>query len=276
MGGTFLAVFGAVSLVVLGDTAGKVLTQGGVSPLFVAWSRFAIAAAILAPVLRVRRGEWAMMIDPRVIARAALIAGGIGCILTALRTEPMGAVFGAFFVGPAVSYALSVLFLGERSSLPRWALLALGFAGVLIVLRPGGAVGPNIAFAVMAGTLYGGYLAATRWLSPSFRSGALLMSQLVIGALLLTPTAIPAVPSLPPALWAIVAVSALASAAGNYVLVRVSRTVPASVVAPLIYTQLVSATAAGVLVFGEWPDALTLAGLALILASGLASLRLAR
>lgn len=276
MGATFLAVFLAVSLVVVGDTAGKYLAQGGVSPLFLAWSRFAIAAAILAPLLRVRRGEWGMMHDPRVVLRAALIAGGIGCILTALRTEPIGAVFGAFFVGPAVSYALSVLLLGERWSPARAVLLAAGFAGVLIVVRPGGAVGPNIVFAVMAGTLYGGYLAATRWLSPSFRSGALLMSQLGIGALLLTPTALPAVPSLPPLLWAVVVVSALASASGNYVLVRISRTVPASVVAPLIYTQLISATAAGAVVFGEWPDAITLAGLTLILVSGLASLRLVR
>ncbi len=273
---TFLAVFAAVSLVVVGDTAGKWLTGGGVSPLFVAWSRFAIAAAILAPVLRVRRGEWAMMADWRVVLRAALIAGGIACILTALRTEPIGAVFGAFFVGPAVSYALSVWLLGERWSLARAALLACGFAGVLVVVRPGGEVGPSIAFAILAGALYGGYLAATRWLSPSFRSGALLMSQLMIGALLLTPTALPAVPTLPPALWALVAISALSSAMGNYVLVRVSRTVPASVVAPLIYTQLISATAAGGLVFGDWPDAITLAGLALILVSGLASLRLAR
>ena len=276
MGATFLAVFLAVSLVVIGDTAGKYLAQGGVSPLFLAWSRFAIAAAILAPLLRVRRGEWGMMHDPRVVLRAALIAGGIGCILTALRTEPIGAVFGAFFVGPAVSYALSVLLLGERWSPARAVLLAAGFAGVLIVVRPGGAVGPNIVFAVMAGTLYGGYLAATRWLSPSFRSGALLMSQLGIGALLLTPTALPAVPSLPPLLWAVVVLSALASASGNYVLVRISRTVPASVVAPLIYTQLISATAAGAVVFGEWPDAITLAGLTLILVSGLASLRLVR
>ena len=276
MGATFLAVFLAVSLVVIGDTAGKYLAQGGVSPLFLAWSRFAIAAAILAPLLRVRRGEWGMMRDPRVVLRAALIAGGIGCILTALRTEPIGAVFGAFFVGPAVSYALSVLLLGERWSPARAVLLAAGFAGVLIVVRPGGAVGPNIVFAVMAGTLYGGYLAATRWLSPSFRSGALLMSQLGIGALLLTPTALPAVPSLPPLLWAVVVLSALASASGNYVLVRISRTVPASVVAPLIYTQLISATAAGAVVFGEWPDAITLAGLTLILVSGLASLRLVR
>lgn len=274
MGATFIAVFGAVTLVVMGDTAGKVLTSGGVSPLFVAWSRFAIAAAILAPVLRIRRAEWPMLADPRVVLRAALIAIAIGCILTALRTEPMAAVFGAFFVGPAVSYALSVLLLGERWSPARAAMLALGFAGVLIVLRPGGEVGPNIAFAVAAGGLYGGYLAATRWLSPSFRPGALLMSQLVIGAVLLTPTAVPAMPSLPPALWALVAVSALSSALGNYVIVRVSRTVPAAVVAPLVYTQLISATAAGLLVFGEWPDLVTLGGLGLILASGLASLRI--
>ena len=71
-------------------------------------------------------------------------------------------------------------------------------------------------------------------------------------------------------------VSAPSSAASNYIVVRVSRTVPSGIVAPLIYTQLVSATIAGILVFDERPDAATLAGLALILASGLGTLRLAR
>ena len=47
-------------------------------------------------------------------------------------------------------------------------------------------------------------------------------------------------------------------------------------IAPLVYTQLIAATMLGYLVFGDWPDALSLTGLAVILASGLLSLRLAR
>lgn len=273
--GALLPVFLAVSCVVLGDTAGKLLVQGGTAPGFVAWSRFGIAAVALLPVLRPAPAEWRALLDWRLWLRGALIAGGIASILTALRTAPIADVFGAFFIGPIVSYTLSALLLGEKVTAARTLLLLAGFGGVLMVVRPGFGAPEGIGFALLAGCFYGGYLAATRWLAGAWRPGVLLLSQLVAGAVLLAPVgavAMPAAWSL--GLAALVAVSAFGSALGNYILVRVSRTVPGSVVAPLVYTQLVSATLAGVLVFGDWPDPLALTGLAVILASGLASLAL--
>ena len=70
-------------------------------------------------------------------------------------------------------------------------------------------------------------------------------------------------------------VSSLASAFGNYLLVVVNRTTPATVSAPLIYFQLIAATVIGFLVFGDWPDPVALLGLAVIFASGLGGLVLA-
>ena len=276
---SFPAVFGlvflAMTFVVIGDTAGKLLAEDGVAPGFVAWSRFALGLAILAPVLGVRRAEWRLLRDPRLWLRAALIAGGIASILTALRTEPIADAFGALFVGPLVAYALSALLLGERVTTARTLLVLFGFAGVLLVVRPGFGMGPGMPFAILAGVLYGGYLTATRWLAGAFRPGFLLLSQLLVGAILLAPLGAGAIPSGGLSLWLLVLVSALGSAAGNYLIVRVSQQAESSLVAPLIYTQLISATAIGLIVFGTWPDAVTLTGLGLILASGLASLRLA-
>ena len=117
-----LTVLGLVALattaIVCGDTAGKLLTGAGVQPLFVAWSRFALAALVLAGALGLRVSNLRSLLDWRLVLRAALIVGGIASILTALRTEPIANVFGAFFVGPIVAYAISALFLGERVS---WA-----------------------------------------------------------------------------------------------------------------------------------------------------------
>ncbi|WP_316015330.1 DMT family transporter [Roseobacter sp. HKCCA0434] len=276
LGGT---VFAAMCLIVTGDTAGKLLTQGGVAPVFVAWSRFALAALVLLPVLGVRRGEWGQLLQGRVLLRGGLIAGGIACILTALRTEAIGTVFGAFFVGPVVAYVLSVLLLGERVSAARSALLALSFAGVMLVVKPGPDLSVGLGFALAAGAFYGCYLVATRWLAGSgaYRAGFLLVSQLLVGAVLLAPLGLGAWPAgIGGAEAGLIALSALASAGGNYILVRVGRTAPASRVAPLVYTQLIAAVAAGVVVFGDWPDPLALAGLGVILGAGLAMLRLAR
>ena len=274
-----LLVFSAMCLIVTGDTAGKLMTQGGVAPGFIAWSRFAIAALALLPFSGLRRSDLASLLDWRVLLRAGLIAAAISSILTALRTEPIANVFGAFFIGPVVAYVLSVLLLGEKVTRTRSLLLGLGFAGVMLVVRPGfgttAGMGSGMAFALLAGCCYGGYLAATRWLAGQFRPRFLLISQLIVGAVVLMPAGIGALPArVDPRLVGLIALSALASAAGNYLLVSVSRTTPATRIVPLAYTQLIAATVAGVLVFDTWPDPLSLIGLVVILVSGMMSLRI--
>ncbi|MBT8411984.1 MAG: DMT family transporter [Octadecabacter sp.] len=268
-------VFTAVTLVVVGDTAGKLLTGAGVAPIVIAWSRFAVAALVLLPFCGLRLAELPNLLEWRVLLRAAFIAAGICSILTALRTEPIANVFGAFFVGPVVSYVLAVLFLGERPSRHRSLLLALGFVGVMLVVKPGFGATSGMGFALMAGVFYGAYLAMTRATAGAYRPRFLLFSQLLIGAVILAPFGLSA--PLPSAadlagIWPLFALSALASAGGNYLLVRANQTAEASLVAPLIYSQLISATVLGVLVFKDWPDALALTGLALIALSGFGSL----
>ncbi len=91
-------VVGAMILIVGVDVAGRMLTAAGFSPFFVAWARFALAAVVLAPVCGLQRGEMQLLLRPALILRACLIAGGIACILTALKTEQLATVFGGFFV----------------------------------------------------------------------------------------------------------------------------------------------------------------------------------
>ncbi len=266
-------VFTAVTCVVMGDTAGKLLTARGVDPVVVAWSRFALGALVLLPLSGMRLSELYIARDWRVWLRAGLVTGGISCILTALKTEPIANVFGAFFVGPIVSYVIAVLFLGERPSLQRSLLLGLGFIGVMLVVKPGFGASFGLLYALAAGCCYGTYLAVTRTVAGSYRPRLLLMSQLLIGSLLLTPVGISAdLPALSWPIMALLTISALGSAVGNYILVVASKTAEASLIAPLVYSQLISATVLGVVVFGDWPDVISLCGLALIVLSGFGSL----
>ncbi|WP_319826625.1 DMT family transporter [Thalassovita sp.] len=267
----------ATTAIVTGDAAGKLLTAQGVSPFFVAWSRFALAAVLILPLSGLTRMELPQMLNWRVVLRAGLIAAGISSILTALRTEPIANVYGAFFIGPVVAYALAVLLLRERVTKARTMLLAIGFAGVLLVVQPGAQMGTGMLFALLAGCCYGAYLTATRWLAGQYRPRFLLTAQLVIGAVLLSPlglTHLPGAGSLQ--IWGLVALSAAASALGNFILVLINRTTPATISAPLIYFQLVAAAVLGVLVFNDWPDAISISGLAVILASGFGGFALAR
>jgi len=109
-----LLVFAAVTCVVIGDTAGKLMTAGGVDPFFVAWSRFALAGLVLLPFSGLTRDEVPELFRWRILLRAAAIAAGVSCILTALRTEPLANVFGAFFIGPVVSCEPTVVIVGRQ------------------------------------------------------------------------------------------------------------------------------------------------------------------
>ena len=278
LGAVGLMVCG-MSLIPLGDTAGKLLTGAhGLSPFLVAFARFAVGAALVLLLLG-GRVEWRLWRDGRVWLRAALIAAGIASILRALETAPLASVFGAFFVGPLVSFALSVLLLRERATALQVGCLLLGFAGVLVIVRPGLAPAPGLGWALLAGVFYGGFLAASRWLGGIAPPRQLMLTQTAMGALLLLPTGIATLPSLPPvdgAVAGLLLLSGLASASGNLLLVLAYRRAPATVLAPFVYAQLGSAALLGWLVFGEVPDRITAAGMALVVVAGLGTLLAAR
>lgn len=261
----------AMTLIVGADAAATVLTGAGFAQSFVAWTRFALAAVILAPFAGLLRSDLQHFTNWRLYLRAGLIVGGILSILTALRTEPMANVFAGFFVGPVVSYFLSALLLGERITPLRTSLLLVSFTGVLLVVRPGFGMTTGMGFAVLAGCFHGSYLVATRWLAGSFRPRFLLFSQLAIGAVILSPFAFTPIPAISPPFFGLILISALGSAGGNLLLVLVNRTTPAGVVAPLIYSQLLAAMLIGWAVFEQWPDALSLTGLLVIMIAGVSS-----
>jgi len=265
---TALMVIGAMTLIVVGDVAGRMLIAAGFTPFFVAWARFALGALILAPFCGFRREEFRALLRPSLILRACLVAAGVSCILTALRTEPLANVFGGFFVGPIIAYFLSALLLREEINLARTLMLLVSFAGVLLVVKPGFGMTAGMAFALLAGTFHGCYLVATRWLARDYRPRFLLFSQLLIGALLLAGPAIGPLPPFDLGLGLLITISALGSAIGNLLLVLANRRAEATVIAPLIYSQIITATILGLLMFGEWPDRIALIGLVIIMLAG--------
>lgn len=266
-----------MSFVPLGDSAGKLLVEShGVAPVFVAWSRFTLGALLLLPFLTRTHLQRRYFTDWRLWFRGALLAGAVVAILTALGTEPLPNVFGAFFSGPILSYGLSVLLLGERVTVARSVLVVIGLAGVFLVLRPGFGMTPGLAFAALAGLFYGAYLTASRWLGIVAPPRSLLFTQLLAGAVLLLPLGVVSHPVPGPAVAGLVLASAVCSVTGNLLLVVAYRQAPATRLAPFIYFQLVAATVYGWAIFGDIPDALTFSGLSLLVGSGFGSLLLRR
>lgn len=258
-------------LIPFGDTAGKMMTSAGVAPFFVAWTRYLFGLALLAP-FALRPTALKLLTNWRIWVRSALQTVTIVTILTALQTEPIANVFGAFFLGPMVSYILSVWLLREQGSAARIILLLIGLGGVFLVVKPGFGMTTGIGWALLSGCFYGTFLTASRWVAPYGKPLHLLLTQLLIGTLLLTPFGLSFVPPITPTLAGLVGWSAAASMLGNLFLVLAYARAGASVLAPFVYVQLVGATLYGVVFFGNLPDMLSAIGLAIIFASGFATL----
>ncbi|MCF6445569.1 DMT family transporter [Nereida sp. MMG025] len=265
-----LLMFAAQMLIPSADSAAKLMAQDyGTHPIYAAWTRFAIAALCIAPFAP--RGSLALLKDWRIIFRGLLITGGIACILTALRTEEVANVFAAFFIGPIVSYTLSVFLLGERVTLIQTLLLLLGFAGVLIVVQPGANFSPGLGWAVLAGCFHGTFLTTSKWLVGLGNARALLFTQLIVGAVALAPFGLMHAPALSAPVIGLTLASSWGSMFGNLLLLMAYATTDSTRLAPMIYFQLISATALGFFIFDTFPDTTTLIGLTLVIVSGVSA-----
>lgn len=279
-----LPMLAAMTLIPLADTGGKLLmTHHGGDPVFVAWGRFGGGAVLVALAYLTMGGrfdlrafgQWGLWL------RGVLIGACVGTISMALAQEQIATVYGAFFLGPIVSYGLGVALLGERGSWARTALLLAGFGGVLLVVRPGFGMTAGLAWALAAGVFYGAYLTASRWLRDAARPADLLFTQLVIAALVLAPLAWPGAVALirsnpGPAELGYILWSAGASALGNALLIAAYARASAGTLAPFVYFQLVAAMLFGLIFFATFPDQLALIGLAVLIVTGAATTLLKR
>ncbi|MEP5760719.1 MAG: DMT family transporter [Litoreibacter sp.] len=264
-----------MSLIPLGDTFGKAMLGLGVAPLFVAFARYFLGSLLLIPFTGIRN-VLPLIKNWRVWFRAGLQVGAVLSILTSLQTESLANAFGAFFAGPMVSYLLSAWLLGEKITWARTVLLIIGFCGVLLVVKPGFAMTTGLAFAALGGFFYGAFLTTSRWLSTLGRSQDLMLSQVIIGAVFLAPVGMLNLPNFTFNLSLLLIGSGAASMLGNLLIVLAYARAPASILAPFVYVQLVSAMMLGFVIFGDWPDPISLMGLTLIFFSGAATLAFSR
>ncbi len=242
------------------------------SPLFVAWSRYAAATLFVLPVALWRYGPRRAL--PRRdlgahLLRTAFLMAAMSFYFLAIARIPMATAAGAYFVGPVVAALLAMLLLRERARRLRLVAVALGFAGAMIVVRPGTGISTGMLFALGSGLCFACYLIATRVAARGSAVLPTLAFQCLVGALLLTPQAIWtfAIPDRT-ALVLILAMGAF-SALCHVLSINAFRYADASVLSPLVYLELVGTAAIGLFVFGEFPDAVTWAGIAVIVVAGL-------
>lgn len=206
-----------------------------------------------------------------------------------LAEMPLADVTALFFFGPLVIAALSFTVLGERVGPWRWAAVGIGLAGVMVMLRPGGESFQLAAlFPLGAAACYAAVSLVTRRIGGTERAITMALythlAFLATGALaglmlgdgrfagqgsaslefLLRAWAWPAPTDVP-----VLLLIGLASAGGALLSSQAYRIAEPGLAAPFEYVALPLAVLWGVIVFGEFPDAVAWAGMALIAAGGL-------
>ncbi len=235
------------------------------------FARFFFQSLFIVPVAAVRHGR-----DLRrgnrmglQVARGLSILAGTGFFYWSLRTLPLADGLALMFVAPLVVTAISALVLGERVGARRWGAVLVGFLGVLVILRPGlGVFQPAALLALAAGGCVAAYALLTRHLATAAPPLVTLAYTSLVG-MLGTALLLPLVWSTPEAGdWVRMAVMGSVGAFGHYFMIRAFEQAPASVISPFIYAEILMATAIGYLWFGDFPDAATWTGIAILIASG--------
>ena len=189
----------------------------------------------------------------------------------AFRFLQLDEALAILFSTPFLVAILAGPILGEWVGWRRWCAIGVGFAGVLVVIRPGlGGMQWAALLSVAAAMLYAGYSIATRMVMRHDSAETTLFCANLVGAVIML-IALPFVWTAPPSLLdfaLLLGVGAFGSL-GHFLLILAHHRAPASVLSPFIYTQLVWATALGYLIFAQVPSGWTLAGATIVVASGL-------
>ena len=204
-------------------------------------------------------------------ARALCLAAGSLTLGWALGLMPVGEAIAIIYLAPFVVLLLSMPVLGERVGAIGWLGAAVGFAGVLLIVRPGGSLDPlGVAFAVANAVASTGYHLLTRLLGRTETTMSMLFHTAWIGMVVFCVLAVPALDGFAPTpldFGLMVALGAL-MAIGHYLFTVAYRAAPPSLLGPVNYLHLIWAAGLGWLIFDHLPEGWSLLGMALVVLAG--------
>lgn len=268
-----LLIFATGFLFACLDAGAKYLVLSGMSALFVSWARFAGHLVLVLLLFRSWRnpGLFHVRSLPLQILRGLFLFGSTIFNFLALKTLQLAETQSIFFFAPMAITALAGPLLGEWAGWRRWLAVLVGFAGVLVITRPGyQAFELGHVFALCATGSYSFYVIMTRRMGATETPESLIFYSALTPAVLMAPVA-PFTASMPAGLphWLILTALGFLGGFGHWLLIKAYRQATTTALAPYPYLQIVWMVLFGYLVFGQLPDGWTVAGAAVIVASGL-------
>src|SRR5574340_509428 len=270
-GGLLICI--AVVLFAALDASGKYLSARYPVP-FLVWVRYAvhlivmlllIAPSMRGALLRTRR-------LPLQVLRGLMLVATSVAFLAALYRMPLAEATALMFLAPLVVTALAGPVLGEKVSVARWAGAVVGFAGVLLIVRPGTHLSPvGVALALGAMACLSTYHLLTRMLSGTENSLTTLFYTALVGTLVMTAVQffLPLPHDVPLTDLLLLASLGASGGIGHFLLIRAFHHATASTLMPFTFGQLIWATLAGWIAFGQLHDLLAGTGMLVIGAGGL-------
>lgn len=259
------------------DATAKVLSvERHIPVLQLSWLRFLVQFVlllVLVPafgVLSVERLFTTRKFAKQMV-RSTLMAATTVFNFLALQYLRLDQTITIVFLAPLVVALLAGPLLGEWVGWRRMLAILVGFAGVLIAVRPGlGNVHPAVIYSFLAMLAYALFMLLTRHLAPHDPPLVTLFYSMFVGTLLGAPLAL-ADWVWPQAwtTWAMLLSLGVLGGTGHFLFILAYARAPASAISPFLYAQLITMVALGYIVFGDVPDLWTMVGAGVIIASGI-------
>lgn len=253
------------------DATAKYLVRD-YSVFFVLWARYAGQMMVVTPFARHRGGAhfWRTRHLGLQLLRSACLFTATVCFFSGLRYLPLAEGSSISFLAPIFIVILAGPMLGEKPTRIGWFAVGLGFTGILVLLRPGGAVFHPAALLFIAAAVFNAlYQLLTRKVTGDGVHTTLFYSA-VVGAIFATlalPFATASAPVTGFTLFLLLLLGVFAGT-GHWLMTRAFLIAPASQLTPFSYLQVVWATLFGYVLFGQIPDGWSFVGMSIIVGSG--------
>ncbi|MEP7206357.1 MAG: DMT family transporter [Casimicrobiaceae bacterium] len=260
----------AVLCFTLLDAIAKGLVGGAMHPLQVAWGRYAFSLLpLLGLAIIAGRKRLATARPTLQFARGLALISATAAMFAGLRLLKLSDAYALSYVSPVLVAVLSWYAFRERLRRSQWAALGVGICGVMIVIRPAfSQAGGAVVYPLLTAVCYAAYQVLTRLARRTDDAIVCVFYASLVGTVILTLIMPFLWQPMPAGYWLRFGAMGGLGLIGHWLLAVAAFRAPPSLLAPLTYVQLVYAALIDLAAFGNLPDHWTLAGSAVILASG--------
>jgi len=263
------------------DVSAKLAAEGGIPVGQITTARFVVQGLLMLPVVLIM--GLSLSLTPRALGftflRAVFLILSTFSFVSGIAVMPVADALAIAFVEPFILLILGSLIFGDHVGPRRIAACAVGFGGALLVIQPSIAVFGMVAlWPLGTAFFFAFYMLVTRAISVYMHPVAMQFHTSWTGLLLCLPIMVlasgsgigPLDPVWPAGInWLWLFGVGFWAAVSHMSVTYALKFAPSATLAPLHYSEIVVAVALGYLIFGDFPNAMTWAGIAVIVASGL-------